>query len=136
MGLFNLFGKKDAAGSGNATPYSIATELIPYKLYAKKNSTATLEVKLTNLTKDVLLTSLTIEAPAKIGFDEMVVSRQKDIKVGEMQPSENKEVKLNLFSSMASDPGDYTLQITATAHYRDYGHVLNMVKKRITISVV
>ncbi len=136
MGLFNLFGKKDAAGSGAATTYSIATELVPYKLYAKKNSTATLEVKVTNLTKDVLLTSLTIETPAKIGFDEMIVSRQKDIKVGEMQPSENKEVKLNLFSSMASDPGDYTLQITATAHYRDYGHVLNMVKKRITISVV
>ena len=136
MGLFNLFGKKADGGSGAATPYSIATELIPYKLYAKKNSTATLDVKVTNLTKDVLLTSLTIEAPAKIGFDDMIVSRQKDIKVGEMQPSENKEVKLNLFSSIASDPGDYTLQITATAHYRDYGHVLNMVKKRITISVV
>ena len=136
MGLLNIFGRKDTASNAAATPYSISTELVPYKLYAKKNSSALLEVRLTNMTKDVLLTSLTVEVPAKIGLDEMIVSRQKDLKIGEMQPSEQKDVKLSIFSSIASDPGEYTLQVTATAHYRDYGHVLNMVKKRVTVSVV
>src|ERR1700685_3034333 len=133
MGILDIFGKKDSAKAvTNGPPYSVATELVPYKLYAKKQSSATLIVKVRNLTKEVLLTSVVVETPGKIGFDEMMVSKQKELRVGDLQPDESKEVKFTLFTSMGSDAGQYTLTLDTIAHYRDYTHVLNSVKKRIT----
>ncbi len=137
MGIFNMFGKKDSASDiTNGPPYSVATELVPYKLYAKKNSSATLVVKVKNLTKDVLLTSIVAEVPGHLGFDEMMISKQRELRVGEMQPGEGKELKFNLYSNLGSDAGEYTLTLTTIAHYRDYGHVLNAVKKRVTVDIV
>ena len=137
MGILNLFGKKDAATDiTKGPPYSVSTELVPYRLYAKKSSSATLVVKVRNLTKDVLLTSVVAETPGNIGFDEMLVSKQREQRIGEMQPGDSKELKFNLYSSMASDAGEYTLGLTTIAHYRDYGHILNAVKKRVTIDIV
>lgn len=137
MGLLNIFGKKDSVSEiTKGPPFSVATELVPYRLYAKKGSSATLVVKVRNLTKDVLLTSVVAEAPNKIGFDEMLVARQRELRVGELQPEEMKEVKFNLYSSVGSDAGEYTLTLTTIAHYRDYGHVLNAVKKKVTVDIV
>lgn len=137
MGLFNIFGKKDSATDiTKGPPFSVTTELVPYRLYAKRSSSATLVVRVRNLTKDVLLTSVVAESPNKIGFDEMVVAHQRELRVGEMQPNELKELKFNLYSSVGSDAGEYTLTLTTIAHYRDYAHVLNAVKKKIAVEVV
>lgn len=137
MGILDIFGKKDAAKEiTKGPPYSVATELVPYKLYAKKGSSATLKIKLKNLTKDILLTSVVAEVPAKLGFDEMLVSKQRELRVGEVNPDEEKELNLALYSSLGSDPGEYTLTLTTIAHYRDYAHVLNAVKKRVSVEVV
>jgi hypothetical protein len=43
---------------------------------------------------------------------------------------------MDVFNSLNADAGDYTMTLTAIAHYRDYAHVLNAVKKRTTLSVV
>jgi hypothetical protein len=137
MGIFDIFGKKDAATDITAgSPFLISTELVPYRLYSRRNSSATLMVRVRNVTKDILLTSVVAELPNRLGFDEMVLSRQREIRVGEMQPNEQKEVKFNVYGGVGSDAGEYTLRLTTIAHYRDYSHVLNAVKKQISISVV
>ncbi|MGI0100653.1 MAG: hypothetical protein ACREBH_02965 [Candidatus Micrarchaeaceae archaeon] len=137
MGILSIFGKKNSAsGAAQGPPYSVSTEMIPYRMYAKTKSSATLVVKVTNLTKDVLLTSVSAETPNHLGFDEMVVSRQHDIKVGDVQPGETKELRFGLYSSVGSDPGDYTLTLTTTAHYRDYTHVLNKITKNVKVSII
>ncbi|MDE1866058.1 MAG: hypothetical protein KGH94_05490 [Candidatus Micrarchaeota archaeon] len=137
MGLFDIFGKKDAAADiTKGSPFLISTELVPYRLYSRRNSSATLIVKVRNVTKDILLTSVVAELPERLGFDEMVLSRQREVRVGEMQPNEQKEVKFNVYGGVGSDAGDYTLRLTTIAHYRDYSHVLNAVRKQIAISVV
>ena len=53
----------------------------------------------------------------------------------EKKPS-NKTEKLLEGLGIKTDPGEYTVTLTAMAHYRDYGHVINAVKKRTTLSVV
>lgn len=137
MGFLDLFGKKDsAAGITKGPPFQVATELVPYRLYAKTKSSATLSIRIKNLTKDVLLTSVVLESPGKIGFDEMVVSKQREVRVGEMQPGEEREVRVGIYGGAGSDAGEYTLSLTTIAHYRDYAHVLNAVKKRVAIDVV
>ena len=137
MGILNIFGKKDAASDiQKGPPYSIMTEFMPYRLYARKSSSSTLRVTIRNLTKEVLLTSIVAEVPSQLGFDEMIMSKQREVRIGELQPSEEKEVKLNVYTSVGSDPGEYTMNLTTIAHYRDYGHVLNALKKRISVQLI
>jgi len=136
-GIFNIFGKRDVSDdlTKNA-PYRISTEMVPYKLYANKSSSASLMVRVKNVSKEILLTSVVAELPTQLGFDEVGVSKQRELRVGELAPQEEKEVRFDLFSGINSDKGEYTLNLTAIAHYRDYGHVINAVKKRTTLNVV
>jgi uncharacterized membrane protein len=136
-GIFNIFGKRDVSDDlTKNSPYRIATEMVPYKLYANKGSSASLMVRIKNVTNEILLTSVVAELPNQLGFDEVGVSKQREIRVGELAPHEEKEVRFDIFSSLNSDKGEYTLMLTAIAHYRDYGHVINAVKKRTTLNVV
>ncbi|MDE1811048.1 MAG: hypothetical protein KGH66_03335 [Candidatus Micrarchaeota archaeon] len=137
MGLFSIFGKRDVSDDiTKATPFRLTSELVPYKLYANKSSSASLMVKVKNQTNEVLLTSVVAELPINIAFDEMGMSKQREIRLGELGPQEEKQVRFDLYSGLKSDKGEYTLTLTAIAHYRDYGHVLNAVKKRATLNVV
>jgi hypothetical protein len=137
MGIFDIFGKKDSATDiTKGSPFLISTELVPYRLYARRNSSATLIVKVKNQTKDILLTSVVAELPQKLGFDEMQMSKQREIRIGELPANDEKEVKFNIYGGVGSEAGEYTLRLTTIAHYRDYSHVLNAVKKQIQIAVV
>jgi uncharacterized membrane protein len=137
MGIFNIFGKKDAGTELMRTlPFKVSTEWVPYKLYAKRPSSSSLRVRIRNATKEVLLTSVVAELPKQLAFEAMGLSKEREMRVGELAPDEEKEVRFDVYSGMSSDPGEYTLNLTAIAHYRDYGHVINAVKKKVTISVV
>lgn len=137
MGIFNIFGKKDVASDlAKPSPYRVSTEWIPYKLYARKKSSAMLVIRLRNMTQEILLTSVVAELPKTLAFDTINVASQRESRIGEMAPGEEKELRFEVFSGLNSDPGEYTLNLTAIAHYRDYGHVINAVKKRVTVEVV
>lgn len=137
MGIFNIFGKKDVVSDlTKSSPFKIATEWVPYKLYARRNSSAMLIVKLKNVTNEVLLTSVVAELPKQLGFESMAISKEREMRLGDLAPQKEIEAKFDVFSTLNSDPGEYTLGITVIAHYRDYAHVLNAVKKRVTVEVV
>lgn len=137
MGIFNIFGKRDvSADIEKSSPYRISTELVPYKLYSHRSGGASLFVRVKNITKEVLLTSVVAELPQQLGFDEIGVSKQREVHVGELAPDEEKELRMDVFNTLNADVGEYTLTLTAIAHYRDYAHVLNAVKKRTTLNVV
>jgi hypothetical protein len=137
MGIFNLFGKKDSAAElTKASPFKLSTEWVPYKLYASRKSSCMLIVKLKNMTNETLLTSVVAELPKQLGFESMGLSKERELRVGDIAPEEEKELRFDVYSSAGSDVGEYTLNLTAIAHYRDYGHVLNAVKKRVVLEVV
>ncbi len=137
MAMFNIFGKKDAASDlTKAIPYRIGTEIVPYKLYSNRKSQVSLFLKIKNASKEVLLTSVVLELPTQLGFDEMGMQKQKELRLGEVNPGEEKESRLDIYNTMNADPGEYTITITTISHYRDYGHVLNAVKKKTTLNVV
>jgi uncharacterized membrane protein len=136
-GIFNIFGKRDVSTDlTKNSPYKLSTELVPYKLYANKSSTASLMVRVKNVTNEILMTSVVAELPSQLGFDELGMSKQREIRLGELAPNEEKEVRFDVFSGVSSDPGEYTMMLTAIAHYRDYGHVINAVKKRTALNVI
>ncbi len=137
LALFNIFGKRDVSKElGKRYPFLLSTEWVPYKLYAGKKSASTLFVRLKNLTGEVLLTSLVIELPNKISFDDMGLAKERELRIGELGSGEEKELKFNVYNSLDADRGSYTLTLTAIAHYRDYGRIMNILKKRVSIEVV
>jgi len=66
----------------------------------------------------------------------MGLANTKEIRIGELAPNEEKEVRADIYSNSGTEKGEYTLVLTAFAHYRDYGHVLNAMKKRSIVEVV
>ncbi len=137
MGIFNIFGKRDVTEelTKNA-PFKLATEWVPYRLYSGKKSSSLLVVRLKNMTKEPLLTSVVAELPKQLGFDTMHLSGEQERRLGDLAPGEEKELKFEVYPTANADVGEYTVNLTAIAHYRDYGHVLNAVKKRVTVDVV
>lgn len=136
MGIFNIFGKRDATSElTRASPFRLATEWSPYAIYANRNNSTTLYIRLKNLTSETLLTSVVLELPNNLAFDNMGMAKEREIRLGDLGGDEEKEVKVEVFGGMKSDPGEYTVTLTAIAHYRDYGHVLNAVKKRTSLRV-
>jgi uncharacterized membrane protein len=137
MGIFNIFGKRDVTEElTKSAPYRLATEWVPYRLYSGKKSSSVLVIKLKNTTREPLLTSVVAELPKQLGFDTMSLSKEQERRLGDVAPGEERELKFEVYPTANADAGEYTVNLTAIAHYRDYGHVLNAVKKRVTVDVV
>jgi len=136
MKILDLFGKKDASTELNKTlPYRIMTEFAPYKLYANRKSSVLLMLNLKNLTAEPVLGSIVIELPKTLSLDDVGLATAKELRLGTIAPGEEKESRLEIHGGAGTDKGEYTISITAFIHYRDYGHVLNAMKKKAVLEV-
>jgi len=134
--IFDLFGKKNAAEElGKELPYRISTEFVPYRLYANKRNSVLMFIKIKNLTSEPTLSSVIVEVPKGISLDETGLSKEKELRLGVLAPNEERQTKVEIFGDAGTDKGEYTLSLTAFVHYRDYGHVLNAVKKKTLLEV-
>lgn len=137
MGLLDIFGKKDVGEElVKKVPYSMKLKFHPYRLNANKMESVLLFVELKNLKEEVLLTSVIIELPKNLGFDQTALSNAREIRIGEMKPGEEKSVKVEVWGNPRTDSGDYSLKVTAICHYRNYGYLLNAEKKEVVLRVV
>ena|SRR3989338_9233823 len=131
MGIFDFFGKKPLP----AFLYDLHCELHPFRLKAHKNDAIDLEVRLVNTTTAPLLTSVIISVPRTLGMDQTGLSHEKEVRMGVLQPGEHKQFRVGVFSNQKSAPGSYPVRVHATAHYHDYGHVMNQVRQTLTVRV-
>ncbi|NYZ75551.1 hypothetical protein H0O03_04800 [Candidatus Micrarchaeota archaeon] len=133
MAIFDLFGKKEGPMEGML--YTIQTELHPFRLYAHKNDYTELEVVLKNVYSSELLTSLVVIVPKGLGFDQSALSQQREVRIGQMKPGEEKHFKIPVWASQRTDKGRYVVRVYAISHYHDYGHVLNEARKELRLRV-
>jgi hypothetical protein len=134
--ILDLFGKRDAAAElGRDLPFRVVTEFVPYRLYANRRNSVMLFLKVKNLTKEPVLSSIVIEVPKRLSLDQTGLITQKEVRLGLLSPQEEKESKIELFGDTGTEKGEYTMSITAFVHYRDYGHVLNAIKKKAILEV-
>jgi uncharacterized membrane protein len=137
MGIFDLFGKKDITTDlGKQMPYNINTGFVPFKLKANTRSASTLSVNLKNMTNEPVMSSVVVQVPERVSLDGTGTAREKEVRLGMLAPNEAKEARIEVFSNSGTDKGEYTVTITAFIHYRDYGHVLNAMKKRAVVEAV
>ena len=136
MKILDLFGKKDAAEEvGRALPYRIISEFSPLRLYANRKSSALMFLRLKNLTNEPVLGSVVVQVPRGLSLDETGIANAKEVRVGTLAPGEEKETRVEVHGDSGTDKGEYTLSITAFIHYRDYGHVLNAMRKKAVLEV-
>jgi uncharacterized membrane protein len=63
------------------------------------------------------------------------LSKEKEIRIGVIAPNEEKEVSCEIWSSNITEKGEYTITISAFAHYLNYAYVITGVKKRALLRV-
>lgn len=137
MGLLNLFGKKDVQEElQKQAPFRLVTEFIPYRIHANVRNSALMVMKIKNMTNEAMMTSVVVEIPKQLSFDSMGMAKSKELRLGDLAPSEEKEQRVEIYGDTGTDKGEYTITLTAFAHYRDYGHVLNAMKKRTSLQTV
>ena len=130
MSLFELFGKKSLVGAG---VYSLSCNLHPFRLTAYKNDAVDLEIDLQNTADKELLTSVVIEVKKPVALDQTGLTNTREIRLGPLQPGERKQLKVAVYSNPRVAPGSYDVKVFAIEHYRDYGHVINEVKKTLSL---
>ncbi len=134
MSIFDLFGKKEAPLEGKI--YGIRLAVHPMRLTAYKSSVATFTIDLSNNFTSSQLTSVIIVLPKSLGVDQSALSNSKEIRLGEIAPGGVKNLKVDLWSTQRTKPGDYKLEVYVISHYRNYAYVLNEIKKEFRLRVV
>lgn len=129
-----LFGKKEVPVGG--TTYRLECEIHPFRLPAHKIDSVDMEVTVTNDFDRELLTSLVVEVPKGLGFEQSALSQEREIRLGVMRPSETKMMKISVWGTQRTEPGLYPIKLYAISHYHDYGYVLNEVKRVVGLRAV
>ena len=137
MAFLDFFGKKNVGEDLiKKVPFGLKLRLHPYRLAANKAESVVLYVNLKNLKEEVLLTSIVVEVPKNLGFDQTGISKIREIRIGEIKPKEEREIKVEIFGNPRTEEGEYEITVTAYCHYRNYGYVLNAEKKDIVLRAV
>lgn len=132
MGIFDLFGKKPVGGEG---AYTLACAFHPFRLSSRRGDAVDLEIDLTNASSVPLLTSLVVVVPKELGLDKTGLMQQREFRLGEMQPGDQKHFTVAICSTPKTTPSTYPVKVFAISNYRDYGHVLNEARRDLTIRV-
>lgn len=138
MGLIDeLFGKKEVDEAlKTGSPFKMKLSFSPLRVTARKNNSADLVIEFQNITKEALLVSLVVSTKSGLGLDSMGLNKAREMRVGYMKDGEEKTVRVPIYGSTNTAPGTYAVDVSIMAHYRDYGHVLNSVRKSMELRVV
>ncbi len=137
MGIFDLFGKKNVSEDlSKKTPFILTTEFVPYHIKSKEKNSCAVNIKIKNTTPEPVLSSIIIELPKQLSFDAMGISKQKELRIGNIGPNEEKFSSIDVYGGLATDKGNYTITFTAFIHYRDYAHVINEMRKRSILEAI
>jgi hypothetical protein len=133
--LDGIMGKKEEpARSG--LPFNFTTSLRPVRLASRKESSLELLVTVKNASDAPLMISVATELPKALGFENLGMTKIKEIRIGELPAQGEKTVSFSVCSSTQTAAGIYSVEVTVSHHYRDYSHVLNYAKKAVEIRAV
>jgi hypothetical protein len=133
--LDNLMGKKEEPVR-EGLPFNISTALRPVRLNSRKENCLELLVTVANASDQPLMMSVNIEVPKSLGFENLGITKIKEIRIGELPAQKEKTVSFSICANSQTPSGVYSVLLTVSQHYRDYSHVLNYAKKGVEVRVV
>jgi len=119
-----------------ASPYDLKVSFSPLRMRKGDDKPVQMNVIVKNLEADQNLTSVLIEIPGSVGFDRTGFVNRKELRIGKMEPGEEKSITIDLFTNAKSEPGSHIVKVTANKHYRGYSHILENSKKETTVRIV
>lgn len=134
--LDSVLGKEETAPIKPGLPFAMTCSLRPVRLAARRESSLELLVNIKNVSKKPVMASVSVEIPKALGFENLGITRIKEVRMAEMPPGIEKTVSFSVCSSSQTPAGTYMAIVTLNEHYRDYEHILNYVKKNVEIRVV
>ncbi len=117
-------------------PFTVSTKFNPMRLKARTENSADLILEVSNKSESAQLCSVVVEVPKAIGFDNVGLSKRKELRLGALEGGASKRMAVTLTANSQTPPGAYTLAVTVYSHYRDYAHVLNSAAKSVELRVV
>jgi hypothetical protein len=136
MGILdNLMGKKEEPARAGL-PFNVSTSLRPVRLNARKENCLELLVTVANASELPIMMSLNVEVPKSLGFENLGITKIKEIRIGELPAQKEKTVSFSLCANSQTPAGVYSALLTVSQHYRDYSHVQNYAKKSVEVRVV
>lgn len=120
----------------SAVPFALTTTFTPFRLTAKKNDNVDLNIDIENIYGADALASITVTVARGLGTDSTLLNREKTVKLETMKNGESRRVPVQIYSASLTKPGTYKIRVEAFAHYRDYRHIENSVKKIVEVRVV
>ena len=133
--LDGLMGKK-AEPARQGLPFNVSTVLRPVRLSARKENCLELLVTITNASGEPFMASASVEVPRALGFENVGMTKIKEIRMGELPPQKEKTISFSICANSQTAPGTYSALLTVSQHYRDYSHVLNYAKKSVEVRAV
>ena len=133
MGITDiLFGKKQVPAFRDQV-FTVGTTLHPMRLPAHKADYLNLDIDVRNTFDKPLLTSVVIRLPKELGIEQSALSHEREIRVGQLDGGATKSMRVMIWSTQRTDPGEYKIEIFVLSHYRDYSYVLNEVRKTVEV---
>ncbi|VVC00747.1 Uncharacterised protein [uncultured archaeon] len=117
-------------------PFNVTTALRPVRLNARKESSLDVLVTVKNVTGEPFMCSVTLEVPKALGFENVGMTKIKEIRIGDLPAGKEKTVAFTVCANSLTPPGNYAVLLTVSQHYRDYSHVLNYAKKTVEVRAV
>ena len=130
-----LMGKK-AEPAREGLPFNVSTALRPVRLSARKENCLELLVTITNASGEPFMASASVEVPRALGFENVGMTKIKEIRMGELPPQKEKTISFSICANSQTAAGTYSALLTVSQHYRDYSHVLNYAKKSVEVRAV
>ena len=129
-------GRDSSSEDAPKIPYLIHTRFNPYRLKARAADSVELIITVKNMTNEDKLTSVTVKCSGDIGFSVTTLKKSHFIRLGVMKPGEEKTVYVPVYGSSITKPKEYPLAVIVTAHFRDYDHIENAVRKKLRLRAV
>ncbi len=120
----------------NGIPFSVSTKFHPMRLKSRTENSVDLLLEVNNKSPSAQLCSVVVEVPRTLGFDNVALSKRKELRLGALEGGASKHMAVTITANSQTPPGAYTIAVTVYSHYRDYTHVLNSAAKSIELRVV
>ncbi|VVB66140.1 Uncharacterised protein [Candidatus Gugararchaeum adminiculabundum] len=135
--LDSILGKKDYEKElAGKTPFVIRLSLMPFRLAANRKDKTVLTAYVRNISGQTVMSSIVIDLPKQLGFDETGLTHRKEFRIGQFKPDESKNLNVEIWSNTSTNPADYNVTVTTFMHYRDYSHFDNKVTKTEVLRAV
>ena len=136
MGILDSLMGKKAEPAKAGLRFNFSTALRPVRLSARKENCLELLVTITNASESPFMVSASAEVPRALGFENVGMTKIKEIRIGELPAQKEKTVSFSICANSQTAPGTYSVLLSVNQHYRDYSHVENYARKSVEIRVV